>query len=177
LSGVIQPETPLRPLVQTVLRPLFPRALARYWEHDRVTEAEVLTGAAMVVRRAAVEVVGPMAEVTLAYGEEIEWHLRFRQAGWKLYLVPQASMIHYKEQSTGGQHGWMLVESRKGVLYYFHRHRGKWEWLALRWVMLATHALGWLFVLLPGLFSKKWRERRAVHQTIIRMAWRWPETD
>lgn len=175
ISDLLPPESPARGVIQKLLRPLFPKPLARYWEHDRAAEAQVLKGAATVVRRAAFEKVGPMAEVALAYGEEEDWHWRFRKAGWRVYLAPDARIIHYGGKSTGGQRGRMLIEARKALLHYFYHHRSRHAYDLLRWAILITHTVRWMLTWLPGLFSPTWRDWHVIHRAIVIIAWRWPD--
>ena len=53
---------------------------------DRATErrVDVISGAAMFVRRAAMEEVGLLDEAFFFYGEETDWCHRFARAGWEL---------------------------------------------------------------------------------------------
>lgn len=172
LNGLLLAAPVARRTLEKMLRPLFPRTLARYWDHDQVAEAEILSGAAMVVRRTAFDQVGPMAEVTRAYGEENDWHLRFRQAGWKLYLVPEATIIHYEGQSSGGQKA-MLAEAYKSILYYFCQHRSSREWELLRWTVIVIQLASACMTLLTVPFRRDWRARYTAHRDIARMARTW----
>lgn len=60
-------------------------------------------GAAMLLRRAALDDVGPFDESYGMYSEEIDWARRLATAGWTAILVPQAHVIHHGGQSTGQQ--------------------------------------------------------------------------
>jgi GT2 family glycosyltransferase len=91
---------------------------SRYWSHDRTVEVDTLRGACVAVRMKAVREVGPMAEVALVGAEEIEWHRRFKDAGWKIVFLADATVTHHGSQSVAftTQHS---PEYLKGVLYYF----------------------------------------------------------
>jgi GT2 family glycosyltransferase len=103
-------------LVAPVLRPK--TGSSRYWSHDRTIEVDTFRGACVAVRMAAVREVGPMVEVALVGAEEIEWHRRFRKAGWKIVFFADASVIHHGSQSV--EHGSLhRPEYLKGILYYF----------------------------------------------------------
>ena len=64
---------------------------------DRTTEArvQVISGAAMVVRRAAMDQVGLLDEAFFFYGEETDWCHRFARAGWDLRFVPLPAITHF----------------------------------------------------------------------------------
>jgi len=57
-------------------------------------------GASMMVRREVIEAVGMMDTSFYMYCEEIDWAMRTRAAGWEIYCVPAAEIVHYGGQST-----------------------------------------------------------------------------
>ena len=65
-------------------------------EDERRGSAEVdwVTGALLVVRRAAIETVGGLDQSYFLYWEDLDWCYRMRQAGWSVYHVPEARAIH-----------------------------------------------------------------------------------
>ena len=58
------------------------------FDHAEVREAEVLMGAVWLVRRAAIDEVGPADDAFFLFSEETDWAYRFRAAGWKVALLP-----------------------------------------------------------------------------------------
>ncbi len=68
----------------------------------RGMEVDWLLGAALFVRRSAIERVGMMdSERFFLYFEDTDWCKRFWQAGFRVCYVPQAQMIHlYKRDSA-----------------------------------------------------------------------------
>jgi len=79
------------------------RLLFRRYLHDWAPAAaqpvDWLSGACILVRRAAVEQAGPLDENIFMYFEDNDWCLRLRQAGWQIYLVPQVQVVHLGGQS------------------------------------------------------------------------------
>jgi GT2 family glycosyltransferase len=57
-------------------------------------------GAAMLVRADVAQVTDGFDESYHMYCEEIDWSWRVRAAGWAIYAVPQAEIIHYGGEST-----------------------------------------------------------------------------
>ena len=53
-----------------------------------------LCGCGLLLRRAALESVGVFQADYFMYGEDVEWSLRARRAGWRLLHVPVARMVH-----------------------------------------------------------------------------------
>jgi GT2 family glycosyltransferase len=57
-------------------------------------------GAAMMVRWHVIRQVGFLDQEFHMYCEEIDWCMRIKQNGWKIYCVPQAEITHYEGQSA-----------------------------------------------------------------------------
>ncbi|MGC8781932.1 MAG: glycosyltransferase family 2 protein, partial [Anaerolineae bacterium] len=57
-------------------------------------------GAALMVRREAIEAAGLLDEGYFMYAEEVDWCWRIRRAGWPFYCVPTARVIHHGGAST-----------------------------------------------------------------------------
>ncbi len=57
-------------------------------------ESEWLSGAAIMVRREAVEMAGLMDPAFFLYWEEVDWCYRLRRAGYRLLFVPRARAWH-----------------------------------------------------------------------------------
>ena len=74
---------------------LSPRGLAR------AASVEWVTGAAMLVRRAAMDEVGPLDEGYFLYYEDLDWCHRMRDCGWDVILEPQAEVVHARGVATG----------------------------------------------------------------------------
>lgn len=57
-------------------------------------------GAAMIIRRDVAEKTGGFDESFHMYCEEIDWSWRIHNAGWSIYTVPAAEIVHYGGEST-----------------------------------------------------------------------------
>ena len=90
--------------------------------HDEVREAEFLMGAVLLVRREAIEQVGPADDAFFLFSEETDWCYRFRRAGWKVLFFPGAEATHVYAASHQGR---LFVEQVKGHLRFLRKHRGE----------------------------------------------------
>jgi hypothetical protein len=89
------------------------------------TEVDWSDGACMLVRRAAVEQIGPLDEQYFLFNEELDWCFNARRAGWSVLVVPDAVVWHHRGQSssstgTGSLSTSLLVETR--LRYYRKNH-------------------------------------------------------
>lgn len=58
-------------------------------------------GAAMLVKREALEQVGLMPECYFLYYEELDWSMMFTRAGYDIWYEPACTIYHKESQSTG----------------------------------------------------------------------------
>jgi hypothetical protein len=101
-------------------------------------------GAAMLLPRAVLERVGLFDEELFLYAEDTEWSLRARAAGLRLYVTPDARVVHRVSASSGG-------ESAPATIYYGlrntltvcerHAPLGRAGSTRRRLVMAAAHAV------------------------------------
>jgi GT2 family glycosyltransferase len=68
-------------------------------EHE-TNEIEILSGAFMFMRKAALDKVGLLDEAFFMYGEDIDLSYRIIKGGYKNYYFPETQIIHYKGEST-----------------------------------------------------------------------------
>jgi GT2 family glycosyltransferase len=105
-------------------------------------------GAAMMTRAEVIQQVGLMDEGFFMYAEEIDWCLRVKRAGWEVYCVPTAQIVHHAGGSTHQFREKMFVALWRSRFRLFRKHYGP----AFN---LAARLLVWL-----GLRSEMRRARR-----------------
>jgi GT2 family glycosyltransferase len=98
---------------------LFPRSRRfgqynlTYLDPDQPVEVDAVCGACLLIRRAVIDRIGLLDERFFMYGEDLDWCLRARQAGWTVRYEPGVVVRH--------QHG---AASRKRALrttFHFFR--------------------------------------------------------
>jgi N-acetylglucosaminyl-diphospho-decaprenol L-rhamnosyltransferase len=72
----------------------------RWYERGEPFPVDHPLGAAMMVRWQAIRQVGFFDQEFHMYCEEIDWCMRIKRNGWKIYCVPQAEITHYEGQSA-----------------------------------------------------------------------------
>lgn len=58
-------------------------------------------GAAMLIKREAIEKVGLMPECYFLYYEEFDWSMMFTRTGYEIWYEPASTIYHKESQSTG----------------------------------------------------------------------------
>ncbi|MDH4137192.1 MAG: glycosyltransferase family 2 protein [Anaerolineae bacterium] len=98
-------------------------------------------GAALMVRRGAIEQVGLLDERFFIYCEEIDWCLRIKATGWGIWCVPEAEIVHHVARSTGQFRDEMFAALWKSRYQLFEKHYSRlFQWMARRIVRLGLWA-------------------------------------
>ena len=79
-------------------------------------------GAAIMIRRKALEEVGVLDESFFMYCEEVDWSIRARRLGWEIFQVPEARIVHYAGQSTEQFRDAMTVELWRSRYLLYAKH-------------------------------------------------------
>lgn len=74
---------------------LIDRYQMRGWRRDTERDVEVISGCYMLVRREVIDTVGGLDEQFFFFGEETDWCLRIRRAGWATRFAPVGEIIHH----------------------------------------------------------------------------------
>lgn len=102
---------------------------------------EAISGSFMLARRAALEQVGPLDEGYFLHCEDLDWFVRFARAGWGIYLVPDAEVVHHKGACSTGRP--LRVE--------WHKHRGMARFF--RKFQFGEHSLPFSLLVLVGIWA------------------------
>ena len=111
-DGSLQPSCKSFPSADTILYnacgldALFPRSkiFGKYnmswFKHDAELEVDQPMGAALALRRSALDQTGVYDERYFMYFDEVDLCWRLKQAGWKIKFFPQVCITHHWAQST-----------------------------------------------------------------------------
>lgn len=70
-------------------------------QYDTAHSTPYAHGAAMMVKREAIEKVGLMPECYFLYYEELDWSKMFARAGYTIWYEPACTIYHKESQATG----------------------------------------------------------------------------
>ena len=86
-------------------------------------------GADLMVRRETARQVGWLDDRFFIYCEEIDWCMRIKRAGWQIWCVPSAEIVHHEAQSSRQFRDAMFVELWRARFRLFDKHYSP----AFRW--------------------------------------------
>jgi GT2 family glycosyltransferase len=125
--------------------PVFGRWRMGDFDHQTLREVDQPRGSSLMVRRAVVEQVGGWDENLEMFFNDVDWCLRIKQHGWKIYFLPSALMVHYGGGSIRKVRPRMILRSHLGCYRFFRKHqRGFLRACAVRGLGLALLLSGGL---------------------------------
>ena len=94
-------------------------------QYDTAHPTPYAHGAAMVIKREALEKVGLMPDCFFLYYEEIDWSMMFTRAGYEIWYDPCCTVFH-KESQTTGQNSPLRTYyiTRNRLLLVKHNYKG-----------------------------------------------------
>lgn len=114
---------------------VFARYLMTYLDENQVNEVEAVSGSCMVISRALIEQIGYLDEMFFAYQEDADICFRARQAGWKVYYLPQAQIIHFGGQGGSGVEVFhSIYQWHRSYFLYYRKHLAKDYFFLLNWL-------------------------------------------
>ncbi|SRR6266496_936802 len=134
------------------------------WRTKQPQEVDVLIGACLLLRKEVLDQVGFLDEDYFMYSEEVDLCYRIQRAGWCLFWVPQAEVVHFGGQSTKQVPTEMFLNLYHGKIKYFRKHNG-WSAAQIYKLILMIAALSRL-IFAPFVFFEH-SSRRQKHLTLV----------
>jgi GT2 family glycosyltransferase len=100
-----------------------------------VRPVDWVMGAALVLRREALDQVGLFDEDFFLYSEEVDLQTRLRQAGWETHYFPELTVVHHESQFSAGIPERRINEMWRSRHRYWRKHHSR---MGARLAALAT---------------------------------------
>lgn len=137
----------------TFLGRLFPknRYVAEYlmaeWDHSTPREVDWLSGAALMLRRSMLDEIGLLDERFFMYCEDVDIAYRAKQAGWKAFYFPGATVVHFLAKSSDQAPNRMIWLFHRSMYAFFKKHYApKWSAILRLIVPIGVFARAALFI-------------------------------
>jgi hypothetical protein len=124
-----------------------PHLLLPDWDHLSTREVESVLGACMLVRSHLFKTIGGFDENFFLYAEELDLCCRFRKAGFQIWYIHSARLMHKERRSTMQVYrslGGVMLQIMRSHHYYFRKHGGPLSAAAWRCMILILYAVRWL---------------------------------
>jgi len=97
--------------------------LSRKTSSSEPFEVDWVSGACLMIRRTVIDQVGFLDENYFMYWEDADLCYRAKNAGWKVFCIPEALVIHYEGKSSQGrQSSRLIMEFNKSVYRFYRKH-------------------------------------------------------
>jgi GT2 family glycosyltransferase len=118
---------------------------------DRIRRVDWIHGAAMMVRRDALEQAGGLDEGFYMYLEDVDLCRRLRDRGWEIAFFPRAGLVHHENSSTAGVPSRRIYQHARSRGIYARKHHGRTGERAVQALTAATFLARSVFArVLPG---------------------------
>ncbi len=157
---------------------------ARWWQgpyapsprpqaSEQARPVDWVAGAALIVRRAAMDEVGLMDERYFLYSEETDWCWRLGRGGWPVWYLPRVEIVHHAGASSQQRSVQTYALLYEGKLRFFAQHYGPWAAGGLRLGLLTLGGLRLLaWLVLQGLPARtdrpRWQRRAEQERALVR---------
>jgi len=107
-------------------------------------EVDIVMGAALFIRKSLFEELGGFDETFFMYFEESDLCRRSQTKGWKIIYTPEVSLIHLGGYSINKTVDRLRLEYRRSQIYYYQKHRSRFEQLILRCYLVIKFSYAFL---------------------------------
>jgi GT2 family glycosyltransferase len=95
------------------------------WDPSIPRQVEAIKGACLLLRREALEEVGLLDDSYFMYTEEVDLCYRLHRAGWELWWVPRAEVVHHEAQSTRQAAEKMYIQLYRSKVQFYRKFGGQ----------------------------------------------------
>jgi GT2 family glycosyltransferase len=111
-------------------------------QYDVATRIDYATGCCILVRAAAIRSVGVLDESYFMYGEDADWSMRIRSAGYGVWYEPAAKVWHKLSVSAGGHlSSFKLRNKYLSSIRFFGRYARWYHWFTWPWLSIVVNVV------------------------------------
>ena len=132
---------------------LFGKYNLTYLNPNETYEVEAISGSFMFFRREVMEQIGYLDESFFMYGEDLDWCFRVREAGWKIYYLPDTQIIHFKGESSKKSDTDLILQFYRAMKLFVEKHYQNRYFHVPQWLLMAGIWTRALLTFISRLFS------------------------
>jgi len=140
-TGKFAPTLTAAVLISLGVHKVFPNnpVTAKYFhvkdDYSEFEEVEHINGACLMVRRDTIDDVGLLDERFFVFCEDVDWCLRMREKGWKIYYVKAAEIYHYRGSSSASPR--MIRVYHESLRKFYDKHFAPRRPFFVNWLVYA----------------------------------------
>lgn len=127
-----------------------------YLDENTAHAVDGVSGACMLIRRAVIDRIGYFDERYFAYQEDADYCYQAQKAGWQIFYVPSAQIIHY-----GGQGGSRvqplrsIIEWHRSYYLFYRKNLAKDYFFLINWLYYLAMLLKLGLALITNFFRRE----------------------
>jgi N-acetylglucosaminyl-diphospho-decaprenol L-rhamnosyltransferase len=137
------------------------------WDTATPRRVGAIKGACLALRRAALDEVGLLDEGYFLYTEEVDLCYRLAQAGWELWWVPQAEVVHHEAGSTRQAAEAMYVQLYRSKVQFYRKVGGSRSAVRFKCLLWLAYGPRLAVAGLGGLVSSRMRRQACVYLRLL----------
>jgi N-acetylglucosaminyl-diphospho-decaprenol L-rhamnosyltransferase len=94
-------------------------------DYQKVAQVGEISGAALLVSSRVYHQMGGLDPNLFAYYEDVDWCQRIGAAGYRVYYVPAARVVHHSHGTSTGVSALAYRAGQDSLRYYFAKHHGR----------------------------------------------------
>ncbi len=171
LDGTLQPSGRSLPNVWSVF--VGTTKIYRLWKRDlylergrdyqQVARVGEISGAALLVRHEVYAQLGGFDPNFFAYYEDVDWCKRINEAGYVIYYVPTAQVMHRWQATSRSVSTLAYQAGQDSLRYYFAKHHSRVAQRCIQLMLAGKETIG-----IAAGWLRRDRQARQFHQQVLR---------
>jgi GT2 family glycosyltransferase len=135
---------------------LFGQYLMSYIDENQRHPVAGVAGSCMLIRKKVIDQIGYLDERFFAYQEDADYCYRAHRAGWQVYYVPEAEIIHYGGLGGSRVHPYRSIfEWHRSYFLYYRKNLADNYFFLLNWIYYGAMMLKLISAMLINVFRKE----------------------
>lgn len=137
------------------------------WSQSAPHPVEVICGACLLLRRAALDQVGLLDETYFMYTEEVDLCYRLARAGWELWWAPQAEVVHYGGASSKQIAEAMYLQLYRSKVQFYRKFGGEFYAGQFKLFLRLAYAPRLVIATLAGIASPRLMKQAHTYRRLL----------
>ncbi len=113
------------------------------WTNEQPFPVDFVLGAAIMARREVILQVGGLDDAFFMYCEEMDWCQRMEDAGWAIFALPTAHVIHHEGQSSKQVRWPAYIQLWRSRFRFYAKHAHLYPARYVQWVRAVVRIGVW----------------------------------
>ncbi|AJA47781.1 Low-salt glycan biosynthesis hexosyltransferase Agl10 [Clostridium pasteurianum DSM 525 = ATCC 6013] len=137
------------------------KSLTRYnlthVSEDEFLDVDSVSGCFLMIKREVIDKIGFLDETFFMYGEEMDWCMRAKKAGYIVRYCPVGTIIHYKGESSKQLGTKATYEFYRAMIIFYNKYNKEDNFFLFNWIVYLGIFLLGLIAIIKNLLTPNGR--------------------